>query len=65
MQGNQTIELTDTEILLSVALDQHFENDNCNGVLIAMGEFCSSVDDSGSYKFFFKCKKCEGEITLQ
>lgn len=56
MQGNQVVELTDFEILLSAAMDLHFTNDNCDGVLIEQ-------ELTPPYLYLrYKCKNCHNIV---
>lgn len=60
MQGNQAIELTDTEIILSVVLDRHFTESNCDGVLCYVG-----FNYAGITRFdYYICEKCQEIIKL-
>lgn len=59
MQGDQTIRLTDYEFLVAEALDCHFSDSNCGGVLI-----CTHFISNTSSIFQFTCKKCHEVIEI-
>lgn len=58
MQGNQIIELTGDEVLLSEALNIHFTNSNCDGTLVYVGF------TADGQVFQFVCEKCHEIIQL-
>lgn len=63
MRGNQAIELTKVDKLLTEALDEHFTLDNCCGVLLAI-DVNTVVSQNGFYDIYFECKRCKERIVL-
>jgi len=60
IQGNQPLGLDLGTICLSKALDDHFSNSNCDGVLVSEGQVCNYR----SLAHQFVCRKCSTVIRI-
>lgn len=62
MQGNQTVELTDKEAALTVAMDAHMGQHNCCGQLIF--ESWAAQPGAGKIGMIFRCLHCQRELIV-
>ncbi len=66
MQGDQPIEMTINEWMLSEAMDEHFSTENCGGVLISTAIIVDQFyGESPVDKYQFVCKKCYRIIEIE